>query len=120
MLVMNRTSDNLTVRAEPLPVVAVADAGEIAGRYHARELEADLVIEARDGGAYAGFEGLLGAGPMERLHPVGPDVWIVTTRRSMDAPAPGDWTLQVRREGGAVTGLRLGCWLARRIDYARV
>ncbi|MCE6950809.1 D-aminopeptidase [Cereibacter sphaeroides] len=118
VLVMDRTADHLTVRAPALPAVEVADARDIPGRYRSAELEADMVIEARDGGCYAGFEGMLGAGPMERMHPVGPDVWVVTTRRSMDAPAPGDWTLQVRRdEGGRVAGLRLGCWLARNIDY---
>ena len=38
----------------------------------------------------------------------------------MDAPAPGDWTLRVRRDGnGKAAGLTLGCWLARGIDYTR-
>ncbi|TKA97134.1 D-aminopeptidase [Cereibacter changlensis] len=120
-LVMERGSDNLQVRARPLPLLEVADGSDLTGRYHSEELEADLVIEARDGGVYAGFEGMLGAGPMERVQPVGPDVWLVTTRRSMDAPAPGDWTLQLRRDAaGGIAGLTLGCWLARGIDYSRV
>jgi D-aminopeptidase len=38
----------------------------------------------------------------------------------MDAPAPGDWTVLVRRDGaGKVSGLTLGCWLARGLDYQR-
>jgi D-aminopeptidase len=54
------------------------------------------------------------------MAPAGRDVWIVATRRSMDAPAPGDWTLLVRRDAeGRVAGLTLGCWLARAIGYFR-
>jgi len=38
----------------------------------------------------------------------------------MDAPAPGDWTLSLIRDvAGHVTGFRLGCWLARQIDYIK-
>lgn len=41
----------------------------------------------------------------------------LAARRSMDAPAPGDWILQVRHNAaGMVSGLTLGCWLARGID----
>ncbi|MFN4098588.1 MAG: D-aminopeptidase [Pararhodobacter sp.] len=117
---MERGAENLRVRALPLPELEAADGTDLAGAYHSDELEAGLLIEARDGGVYAGFEGLLGRGPMERLHPVGRDVWVLTTRRSMDAPAPGDWTLQVRRDAaGRVSGLTLGCWLARGIGYRR-
>ena len=121
VLLMARGSDNLHVRALPLAVVEAADGTDLAGSFHADELGADLLIEARDGGVYAGFDGLLGKGPMERVHPVGRDVWVLTTRRSMDAPAPGDWTLQAHRDAaGKVSGLTLGCWLARGIDYRRV
>ena len=112
--------DNIAVEMPPLPVVTAADGSEIAGRYHSVELEADMVIEARDGGVYGVFEGLLGQGRMERIHPAGPDVWALVTRRSMDAPAPGEWTIRVTRGAdGAVSGLVLGCWLARGIEYAK-
>lgn len=119
-LVMTRRGDNTVSVLEPLPVVDVADGKGIAGRWHSPELEADLVIEARDGGVYARFEGMLGAGRMERMAPAGKDVWTLSTRRSMDAPAPGDWTATVRRDSdGRATGLTLGCWLARGVDYRR-
>lgn len=119
-IMMRRDGDNLTAIAKALAPVERADGAELAGSYWCDELEASLLIEARDGATYAGFEGKLGAGPMERVHPAGSDVWVVTTRRSMDAPAPGDWTLCVKRDGtGRVGGLTLGCWLARGLEYRR-
>ena len=119
-MTMRRRRDNTAPRLAPLPPVEAADGGEIAGRFVSDELEAALVIEARDGGVFARFEGMLGTGRMERMAPAGADVWIVATRRSMDAPAPGNWTLVVRRDaGGRVAGLGLGCWLARGLEYRR-
>ena len=61
-----------------------------------------------------------GRGPMQSLYPLAEDVWLMPCRRSMDAPAPGDWTVRVRRDaGGGVHGLTVGCWLARRVEYLR-
>src|SRR5690606_6724152 len=97
-LVMTRKGDNTTSVLTPLPVTDVADRAEIAGSWYSDELEASLLIEARDGGVYARFSGILGEGRMERMAPVGKDVWILATRRSMDAPAPGDWTAVVSRD----------------------
>ena len=55
------------------------------------------------------------------MYVVADDIWVIPTRRSMDASPPGDWTVQVLRDAsGAVTGLTLGCWLARGIGYRRV
>ncbi len=119
-LVMQRKGDNTVQALTPLPVIDAADAAEIAGHYTSAELGAGLKIEARDGAAFVRFSGLLGSGRPERMAPVGRDVWTVATRRSMDAPAPGDWTAVVRRNAaGSVTGLTLGCWLARGVDYIR-
>lgn len=118
---MQRPTENLRVTAQPLEPIDWADGGQIAGRYRSEELEADLTIEAQDGIAFAWCRGMLGLGPAERLYPVARDVWIMPTRRSMDAAPPGDWTLQVRRESdGQISGLTLGCWLARNIDYQRL
>jgi D-aminopeptidase len=120
-LTMERPGEALTVTPRPVTAVAQADATDLAGRYWSDELEAHLTIITRDGGTYAGFEGMLGAGPMEAVYPVAADLWVIPTRRSMDASPPGDWTVQVRRDGGGeISGLTLSCWLARRIDYRRV
>lgn len=119
-LTMRREAENLTVRADRLEPLDWADGGTIAGRYWSEELGAHLTVTAQDGTAFAGFEGLLGSSPMERMYPLARDLWIITTRRSMDAAPPGDWTVQVHRDGaGAVAGLTVGCWLARNIRYAR-
>lgn len=119
LLVMERAAENLTVLARRLQPLEWADAAHIAGRYHSDEIGASLVIEARDGAASIGFEGMLGLGPMERMYPLSEDIWSVTSRRAMDAAPPGDWTLRIRRDdNGRVTGLTIGCWLARRIDYS--
>ena len=59
-------------------------------------------------------------GGVAPVRPAGRDVWLLRPRRSMDAPAPGDWTLQIRRDArGAVRGLTLGCWLARGLEFTR-
>ena len=117
---MQREGENLTATARRLEPVAVADGLALAGRYWSDELEAGLDIETRGGATFAAFDGLLGAGPMERMYPVASDIWAFTTRRSMDASPPGDWTVQVRRAQGGVVGLTLGCWLARNIAYRRL
>ncbi|MAE89416.1 MAG: aminopeptidase [Pelagibaca sp.] len=119
-LAMARPGENTIRTLTPLVPIDTADGREIAGRYRSEELEAEMQIEARDGGVYARFDGLLGTGRFERMAPLARDVWRLATRRAMDAPAPGDWTLIVtRREDGSVSGARLGCWLARQIPYEK-
>lgn len=117
-LIMERPAENLVVLAKPVAPVAWADGGEIAGSYICDENGARLTIEFRDGATYVGFTGMLGQGPIERMYPLAEDLWIVTTRRSMDAAPPGDWTVRIRRNSPqGISGLTLGCWLARNIDY---
>lgn len=117
---MQRSAEHLEVEAHPVPPVDWADPAPITGRWWCEELDAELTIDAQDGVAFAGFDGMLGSGPMERVHPLGEDLWIITTRRSMDAAPPGDWTVQAHRGGdGRITGLTVGCWLARNLRYTR-
>jgi D-aminopeptidase len=119
-LLMERPHENLAERLVPVAAVPPVADTSLAGRYRSPELEADIVVECRDGGTYLWAEGFLGTGRPEIVYPAGPDLWVVVTRRSMDAPAPGDWTLRVARDAaGDVTGLTLGCWLARGISYAK-
>jgi D-aminopeptidase len=119
-LVLRREEENLTLTARPVPAVTKAEGGPLAGRYWSAEMDAELLITHRYGATFAGFQGMLGQGPMERMHPVAADIWVISTRRSMDAPAPGDWTVQIQRApDGTVSGVVLGCWLARGISYRR-
>lgn len=120
-LVLRREEENLTLTARPLTPTTGADGGPLAGRYWSAELDAELLITHRDGATFVGFQGMLGQGPMERMHAASPDIWVISTRRSMDAPAPGDWTVQVQRgTDGVVSDLVVGCWLARGITYRRI
>jgi D-aminopeptidase len=119
VLTLQRPDENRTLTAQPLQPCDDSDVAAIAGTYWCDELQARLVIGGGDGAAHAGFEGMLGRGPVERMYPVAADIWVITTRRSMDASPPGDWTLQVHRRDGQVTGLTLGCWLARGLTYRR-
>lgn len=94
---------------------------DIAGRYRCAELEAELTIADAGGVLYGAFSGFLGQGRMEALEPVAEDIWALPCPRALDHTPPGDWTLLVRRDAaGRVAGVTLGCWLARRLAYARV
>jgi D-aminopeptidase len=117
VLMLQRPDENRILSAQPLQPCDHSDVAAIAGNYWCDELQARLVIGGSDGAAHAGFDGILGRGPFERMYPVAADVWIIPTRRSMDASPPGDWTLQIHRQDKQVTGLTLGCWLARGLHY---
>ncbi len=94
---------------------------ELAGRYHLDELGSDLEISNAGGSWFAGFKGFLGSGPLMPLAPVGDDIWRLNCMRSLDAPAPGVWTLTVQRTtNGAISGVRVGCWLARSMVFRRI
>jgi D-aminopeptidase len=115
---MDRTAENWSTRLIPCPGAAMDD---IAGRYRSAELEAELHIEDAGGVLHGAFAGFLGQGRMERLEAVGPDLWALPCPRALDHAPPGDWTLAVRRDaGGRAAGVEVGCWLARRLPYARV
>ena len=51
----------------------------------------------------------------------GPDIWALPCPRALDHTPPGDWTLAFQRDDtGRLTGVEVGCWLARRLPYARL
>jgi D-aminopeptidase len=114
---LERPGDNLFSALVP---VKPGMRGDFAGRYRCAELDAELTVT--DAGVpYAAFSGFLGQGRMELLEPVGEDLWAMPCPRALDHSPPGDWTLAVRRDGaGRATGITLGCWLARGIEYRLV
>ncbi|PZQ97072.1 MAG: aminopeptidase [Cereibacter sphaeroides] len=117
---MRRLRDNLTTLMQPVARVKTADETEIAGSYLSTETAATMTLEARDGAIFAIFSGRFGSGRPEPVYPAAPDIWLIRTRRSMDAPAPGDWTLRIKRDtSGRISGAELGCWLARKLGYEK-
>ncbi len=117
-LSMERAGDNFATRLAPLAEPAIAAA--VAGRYRCDELNAEVTVTDAGGALYGAFSGFLGQGRMELLDPVGADVWALPCPRALDHTPPGDWTLAFRRDiGGAVTGVTVGCWLARGLNYDR-
>jgi D-aminopeptidase len=115
---MDRPAENRSFRLSPADGVPQAD---IAGRYRCAELDAELAVVNAGGVIYGGFSGFLGQGRMELLEPVGPDLWALPCPRALDHTPPGDWTLRFRRDdAGRPVGLDVGCWLARRLPYARI
>lgn len=115
---MDRPAENLSVRLEPRAGEAPTD---IAGEFHNAEYGATLTCVDRGGALYGAFSGIFGPGLMQPLIAAGPDLWRLPCPRSLDFSPPGDWTLAFRRDGaGRVSGVEVGCWLARRIDFRRV
>jgi len=114
---MHRPAENQSARLMPCDGT---QAGGEAGRYHCAELDADLTLVDAGGVLYGAFSGFLGAGRMEQLERVAADLWVLPCPRALDHTPPGDWTLALRRgASGAVDSIELGCWLARRLVYAR-
>ena len=114
-LAFSRWRENLSGKARRVTGTPRPD---IAGHYHAAELDARFEIRMTGTALYGAFEGYLGTGEMTALYPVADDIWVLPSRRALDAPAPGNWTIRVERDSvGSVTGLRIGSWLARDIAY---
>lgn len=119
-LVMTRALENYAARLTPLPRETAGDPAPLEGRWICEELGSEMVITTAGGMAYATFTGPLGTGRPEMIRPAGADYWQLITRRSMDAPAPGDWTLHLQRDvQGALETITLGCWLARNTIWTR-
>jgi D-aminopeptidase len=115
---MDRPQENQSTRLRPADGASAAD---VTGSYRCAELGCDLTVTDAGGVLYGGFSGMLGQGRMELLDPVGPDLWALPCPRALDHTPPGDWTLAFRRDGsGTVTGVTVGCWLARGLTYQRV
>ena len=115
---MDRPQDNFSTRLERIEGAPHTD---VAGRYRCAELAAELSVIDAGGALYGAFSGCLGQGRMELLEPIAADLWALPCPRALDHTPPGDWTLAFRRGAiGAVTDVKVGCWLARGLRYARV
>ena len=118
---MDRPQENQSTLLRPIPGAPSPETeNAIEGRYRCAELDADLTIAVTNGTPYAAFSGPLGQSRMELLDPIGPDTWALPCPRALDHTPPGDWTLAITRTNRQVSGLQLGCWLARRLRYDRL
>ncbi|MGU3575873.1 D-aminopeptidase [Brucellaceae bacterium C25G] len=118
VLHLHRKAEKLVLECKKL---VRDDVPNICGRYYCGELDAALVVEKVGSAFYAAFEGFLGKSTMQPVYYAGGDVWLLPCQRSMDAPAPGDWTLVFQRDvKGNVAGIRVGCWLAHNLDYRKI
>jgi len=115
---MTRPQENLSSLLTPWEGESGTD---IEGVFRSAELGAEITCVSAGGTLYGVCSGMLGQGAMQPLLPYGPDTWLLPCPRALDYGAPGDWTLRFTRdEGGRVSGLTAGCWLARGIAYSRV
>lgn len=98
------------------------DAPSYIGAYRSDGIDSTLHIAGTGRMLYGSFDGYLGQGPAHVMRYLGENVWSLICRRSLDAPAPGEWTMVFHRgsDGNAVTGVTVGCWLARGIYYEKL
>ncbi|KAJ5679802.1 hypothetical protein N7462_008046 [Penicillium macrosclerotiorum] len=119
---IHRISENRTLVASRLVPNDVTLKDEtLQGTYRSDEIDSNFHCSGQAGMLYGYFEGYLGRGIPAPLYYLGDDVWQLTCPRGLDAPAPGNWTMVLKRDDrGAVSGFKIGCWLARGIDFVKV
>ncbi|RBR27105.1 uncharacterized protein FIESC28_00177 [Fusarium coffeatum] len=121
ILRIQRLKENRTITARRLKVDTVAiDSSAFEGDFYSPEINSTFHCVNQGGLVFGTFDGFLGESPAQFMRYLGDDVWALANPRGMDAKPPGDWTLVFRRdEKGAVVGVTIGCWLARKIEYVR-
>ena len=92
------------------------------GTYRSDEIDSIFHCSGEAGMLFGCFDGYLGNGGMHTMKHIGEDVWLLACPRSLDAPAPGNWTVAFHRkeDGTDIRGVTIGCWLARNIEFARL
>jgi CubicO group peptidase (beta-lactamase class C family) len=121
VLRIHRVSDNRKLEARRLTPRedALKNAG-LVGEYYSEEVDSTFHCIGEAGMLYGFFDGYLGKGLVTSLRYLGDDIWALSCPRGLDAPAPGDWTVVIHRdESGSVVGFRIGCWLARGVDFVK-
>lgn len=114
-------NDNRDIYARRVTNIKVAaNFTEIQGDYHCAEIDSVFHCSGLGSMLYGSFDGFLGQGPIHLMRPLGDDTWALACPRAMDSTPPGDWTVLITRDGsGKVSGVTIGCWLARRLHFAR-
>lgn len=97
-----------------------ADVSDLQGDFHCAEIDSTFHLTGTSGMLYGSFDGFLGQGPVHLVRLVAQDVLLLACPRAMDSTPPGNWTIVVRRDdSGKVSGVTIGCWLARKLDYVK-
>ncbi|KAK9849901.1 hypothetical protein MYU51_013093 [Penicillium brevicompactum] len=121
-LIVHRVRDNqkqLTA-TRIVPDESILKETSFQGIYHCKEIDSTFHCIGEAGTLYGAFNGYLGEGHATPMKYLGGDVWVLTCPRGLDAPAPGDWTVNFHRnEMDTVSGFTIGCWLARGIEYIK-
>ncbi|KAJ5488790.1 D-aminopeptidase [Penicillium diatomitis] len=120
-LYIHRITENRKLSARRLTPREELAESNLAGAYYCEELDSTFHCTGEAGMFYGTFDGYLGKGIVTAMKYVGDDVWLLGCPRGLDASAPGDWTMVFHRnENGAITGFKIGCWLARGLDFVKL
>ncbi|CAH0014435.1 unnamed protein product [Clonostachys rhizophaga] len=121
-LTIQRLEEHMTINATRLiSDGSCTDYSLFVGDFYSSDV--DSVFNCRDQGGvlYGYFDGFMGKGPAQVMHYLGQDVWSFLCPRGIDDPGPGEWTLVFHRGAdNGISGVTMGCWLARRVEFTRV
>ncbi|KAJ5893709.1 beta-lactamase/transpeptidase-like protein [Penicillium taxi] len=122
VLLVHRISENRILEARRLqPSKSSIKDTVLQGKYHSAEVDSIFHCTGEAGILYGFFDGYLGQGHAAPIRYLGDDVWALKCPRGLDAPAPGDWTMVLKRDDkGAVVSFVIGCWLARGVEFFRI
>jgi CubicO group peptidase (beta-lactamase class C family) len=119
ILRIHRISENRKLEARRLTPRESREPA-LPGDYYCAEVDSTFHCTGGAGLFYGCFDGYLGQGIVTPMRYLGDDVWALSCPRGLDAPAPGDWTVVIHRdESGSVVGFKIGCWLARGLDFVK-
>lgn len=121
ILRIHRISENRKLEARRLtPRETSLKESALPGEYYCAEVDSTFHCTGGAGLLYGYFDGYLGQGIVTPMRYLGDDVWALSCPRGLDAPAPGDWTVVIHRdESGSIVGFKIGCWLARGLDFVK-
>ncbi|KAF2663622.1 beta-lactamase/transpeptidase-like protein [Microthyrium microscopicum] len=119
-LKIHRVNENRHLVAKRVQPEVLTDGSRLQGSYKCAELESTFVVEGRDNMLYGAFDGPLGQGPANLMKRLGENVWAWNCPRALDHTPPGDWTIVFTEKEGVISGVTIGCWLARRLEFVKV
>jgi CubicO group peptidase (beta-lactamase class C family) len=113
--------DNRHIHAQRVAATKpTANYSDMHGDYYCAEIDSVFHCSGSGSMLYGSFDGFLGQGPVHLIRSLGGDVWALACPRAMDSTPPGDWTIVVHRNnGGSVTDITIGCWLARNLAFSK-